>query len=355
MATQEQVLQALSRVIDPELGRDIVSLGMVRDVRIDGKRVEVRVTLTTPACPLRGQIENDVRNALLALPDVEEVQVHMDAEVPQTAQGLVAMNMRAAIAVGSGKGGVGKTTVAVNLAVALAEAGAQVGLLDADIYGPNVPRMMGVYRVPPMTEDGKLRPAEAYGVKIMSIGFLVPPDQPLIWRGPMLHSAIRQFLQDVAWGSLDYLIIDLPPGTGDAALSVAQLLPLTGAVVVTLPQKVSLDDARRSAEMFRKLNVPVLGIIENMSYLELPDGTRMDVFGSGGGEALARELGVAFLGKIPMDPEVRKGGDAGKPVVIAQPDAPVAQALREVAQRVAARISVQALAAAGTPTLSIEE
>ncbi len=343
MPTQEQVLQALKRVIDPELGRDIVSLGMVRDVRVDGDRVEVRVVLTTPACPLREHIQQDVEQALRGLPGVREVQVHMDAQVPQGIRALDLPHIRTAVAVGSGKGGVGKSTIAVNLAVALADMGASVGLLDADIYGPNVPRMMGVHRLPPLTDEGKLRPAEAYGVRLMSIGFLVPPDQPLIWRGPMLHTAIRQFLHDVDWGELDYLIIDLPPGTGDAALSVAQLLPLTGALVVTLPQRVSLDDARRSVEMFRKLNVPVLGIIENMSYLELPDGTRMDVFGSGGGEALAREMDVPFLGAVPMDPEVRKGGDAGKPVVVTQPEAPVARALRELAQTVAGRISVQAI------------
>jgi len=310
MPTRDEVLQALSRVMDPELGRDIVSLGMVQDVQVDGGRVAVRIVLTTPACPLRDHIQEDVRRALQALPGVQEVDITMDAQVPQGIRALDLPHIRTAIAVGSGKGGVGKSTVAVNLAVALADLGASVGLLDADIYGPNIPRMM---------------------------------DQPLIWRGPMLHTAIRQFLHDVDWGQLDYLIIDLPPGTGDAALSVAQLLPLTGAVVVTLPQKVSLDDARRSVEMFRKLNVPVLGIIENMSYLELPDGTRMDVFGAGGGEALAQEVDAPYLGAIPIDPEVRKGGDAGKPVVVTQPEAPVSKALLDLAKQVAARISVQAV------------
>jgi ATP-binding protein involved in chromosome partitioning len=224
----------------------------------------------------------------------------------------------------------------------LAKSGARVGLLDADIYGPNVPTMMGVQHLP-TPKDGKLVPAEAYGVKMMSIGFLVKPDQPLIWRGPMLHSAIRQFLTDVDWGELDYLIIDLPPGTGDAALSLAQSLPLSGGIIVTLPQQVSLDDARRGLEMFRQLNVSIFGVVENMSYLELPDGTRMDIFGSGGGERLAREAGVPFIGAIPMDPAVRAGGDAGKPVVVTNPDSPVAISMTNIAQDVAAKVSVAAV------------
>jgi ATP-binding protein involved in chromosome partitioning len=251
------------------------------------------------------------------------------------------MPIRNAVAVASGKGGVGKSTISVNVAVELARSGARVGLLDADIYGPNVPTMMGVERLPDPKDD-KLVPAEVYGVKLMSIGFLVKPEQPLIWRGPMLHSAIRQFLTDVAWGELDYLIIDLPPGTGDAALSLAQSLPLSGVVIVTLPQQVSLDDARRGLEMFRQLEVDVFGVVENMSYLELPDGNRMDIFGSGGGQRLADEAGVPFIGAIPMDPSVREGGDSGKPVVISNPDAAVSIALGQVAQDIAAKISIAA-------------
>jgi ATP-binding protein involved in chromosome partitioning len=243
-----------------------------------------------------------------------------------------------AIAVASGKGGVGKSTVAVNLAVALAQRGARVGLMDADIYGPNIPTMMGLTTLPP-AKDNKIMPGEAYGVKVISIGFLVKPGQPLIWRGPMLHSAIRQFVQDVHWGEIDYLIVDLPPGTGDASLSVAQTLPLTGGIIVTLPQQVSLDDARRGLEMFRQLDVPIFGVVENMSYLELPDGSRMDIFGTGGGERLAREAGVPYIGSIPMDPSVREGGDAGKPVVISHPEAPVAKALTAIAEDVVAKIN----------------
>jgi ATP-binding protein involved in chromosome partitioning len=214
--------------------------------------------------------------------------------------------------------------------------------LDADIYGPNIPTMMGVNQLPPAQKD-KLTPATAYGVKLMSIGFLVKPNQPLIWRGPMLHSAIRQFLTDVDWGELDYLIVDLPPGTGDAPLSLAQSLPLSGGIIVTLPQQVSLDDARRGLEMFRQLEVDIFGVVENMSFLELPDGTRMDIFGSGGGEKLAQEAGVPFIGAIPIDPSVREGGDQGKPVVLARPDSPVARAFRHIAEDTAARISVAAM------------
>jgi ATP-binding protein involved in chromosome partitioning len=342
--TDEAVLAALSKVQEPELHKDLVTLNMIRDLKISGDKVSFTVMLTTPACPLKTQIERESREAVAAIPGVSAVEIKLDANVPNDGRprGLLELPIRNAIAVASGKGGVGKSTVAVNLAVVLAQSGARVGLLDADIYGPNVPTMMGVQRLP-TPKDGKLVPAEAYGVKMMSIGFLVKPDQPLIWRGPMLHSAIRQFLTDVDWGELDYLIIDLPPGTGDAALSLAQSLPLSGGIIVTLPQQVSLDDARRGLEMFRQLNVNVFGVVENMSYLELPDGNRMDIFGSGGGERLAREAGVPFIGAIPMDPAVRAGGDAGKPVTVTNPDSPVAVAMTEIARDVAAKVSVAAV------------
>lgn len=342
--TEDQILKALSRVQEPELHKDLVSLNMVRDIEIKEDQVSFTIVLTTPACPLKNQIESEARQAVEAIDGVHSVEIKMDANVPSDgrSRGLVELPIRNAIAIASGKGGVGKSTVAANVAVVLAQSGARVGLLDADIYGPNIPTMMGVDHLPPITEE-KLIPAEAYGVKLMSIGFLVKPNQPLIWRGPMLHSAIRQFLTDVSWGELDYLIIDLPPGTGDAALSLAQSLPLSGGVIVTLPQQVSLDDARRGLEMFRQLDVPIFGIVENMSFLELPDGTRMDVFGAGGGRRLAQESGVPFIGAIPMDPEVRAGGDSGNPVVISYPDAPVAQALRDVAKDIAAKVSVAAV------------
>ena len=341
---KKQILEALSKVQEPELHKDLVTLNMIQDIQINGESVSFRIVLTTPACPLRTRIEQEARQAVLSLPGVSAVEIKMDANVPSDgrSRGLLELPIRNAIAVASGKGGVGKSTVAVNMAVVLAQSGARVGLLDADIYGPNVPTMMGIQRLPPPT-DSKLIPAEAYGVKVMSIGFLVKPDQPLIWRGPMLHSAIRQFLSDVTWGELDYLVIDLPPGTGDAGLSLAQSLPLSGGVIVTLPQQVSLDDARRGLEMFRQLEVPVLGVVENMSYLELPDGTRMDIFGSGGGERLAKEAGVPFIAAIPMDPSVRTGGDEGKPVVVSNPESAVAHALRSMTEDIAAKVSVAAM------------
>ncbi len=343
MVSKEQVLEALRQVEDPDLHKDLVSLNMIQDLEIEGGVVRFTINLTTPACPMKDKMRNDAERVVRALPGVEKVEVKMDATVAGDGRnrGLMDMPVRNAIAVGSGKGGVGKSTVAVNLAIALAQTGAKVGLLDADIYGPNVPTMMGVTKLPPPRSD-KIVPAEAYGVKMMSIGFLVKADQPLIWRGPMLHSAIRQFISDVEWGDLDYLIIDLPPGTGDAPLSLAQSLSLSGSIIVTLPQDVSLEDARRGLYMFRQLQVPVFGVVENMSYLELPDGTRMDIFGSGGGEKLAQEAGVPFLGGIPMDPAVRQGGDAGEPVVVAHPDSPVSEAIRKIAEQTAAQASIAA-------------
>jgi len=344
MVKKETILAALGEVQEPELHRDLVTLNMIKDLEIDGGKVSFTVMLTTPACPLKSQIEREARQAVLGLDGVQTVDIHMSANVPSDGRprGLLDLPIRNAVAIASGKGGVGKSTIAVNVAVVLAKSGARVGLLDADIYGPNVPTMMGLNHLPAPQAD-KLQPAEAYGVKVMSIGFLVKPDQPLIWRGPMLHSAIRQFLTDVNWGELDYLIIDLPPGTGDAALSLAQSLPLSGGVIVTLPQQVSLDDARRGLEMFRQLDVPIFGVVENMSYLELPDGSHMDIFGSGGGERMAGEAGVAYLGGIPMDPAVRSGGDSGTPVVITHPESAVAEALTRVAQDIAAKISVAAV------------
>jgi len=352
----QAVLAALSRVQEPELHRDLVSLGMIKDLTLDAGRVGFTIELTTPACPLRDQIVREARQAVEAVPGVQQVEVRTTSNVRNDGRtrGLITAPIRNAVAVASGKGGVGKTTIAVNLAVALAGAGARVGLLDADVYGPNVPTMMGLKTMPP-PRDGKMVPAEAFGVKVVSMAFLIPPDQPLIWRGPMLHSAIRQFIADVAWGELDYLIVDLPPGTGDAPLSLAQSLPLSGGLIVTLPQQVSLDDARRGLEMFRTMDVPILGVVENMSYLELPDGSRMDVFGTGGGEKLAAAAGVPFLGSVPMDARVRIGSDGGRPVVLSDPESAVGIALQGLARSLAATLSVRSFQQANVIPVSLIE
>jgi ATP-binding protein involved in chromosome partitioning len=329
---------------------------MVHNVEIEGETVSATIMLTTPACPFRVKIEKDAKAAIMTIEGVKSAIIKMDSDVPNDGRmrGLVSMPIRNAIAVGSGKGGVGKSTVAVNIAVSLAQSGARVGLLDADIYGPNTPTMLGVEKLPPPNGQ-RLNPATAHGIKMISMGLLVKPGQPLIWRGPMLNSAIRQFLGDVEWGELDYLIIDLPPGTGDASLSLAQALPLSGAVIVTLPQLVSLEDAGRGLNMFKTLEVPILGIIENMSYLELPDGTRMDIFGTGGGEELARVTETTFLGNIPIDQNVRIGGDTGKPIVVSYPESPVAKALTEIAQQIAAKVSVAALSGKNELPINIVE
>jgi ATP-binding protein involved in chromosome partitioning len=342
------VLAALGTVQEPELHSDLVSLGMIKDLKIEGGEVEFTIELTTPACPLRDRIKSEAQQAVEKVSGVSAVRVNLSANVPTDSKTKeISRNaIRNVVAIASGKGGVGKSTVAVNVAVALARAGARVGLLDADIYGPNVPTMMGVDHIPPLKEK-RIIPAEAYGVKVMSIGFLVSPDQPLIWRGPMLHSAIQQFINDVDWGDLDYLVVDLPPGTGDAQLSLTQSIPLSGGVIVTLPQKVSLEDARRGLQMFRAMEVPVLGIVENMSFLEMPDGTKVDVFGHGGGAALAEETGVPLIGTIPIEPAVREGGDSGVPIVISKPDSNVAKALKSIAEDIAAKVSIQAFKGAG--------
>ena len=354
--TKETIMAALSKVQEPELHKDLVTLNMIRDLEINGGKVKFTIMLTTPACPLRGQIEKEAKQAVQSISGVESVDLKLSSDVPNDGRmrGLVNTTVKNAIAIGSGKGGVGKSTVSANVAVALAQSGARVGLMDADIYGPNIPTMMGIAQLPPPIEN-KLVPAKAYDVKVISMGLLVKPGQPLIWRGPMLNSAIRQFLSDVEWGELDYLIVDLPPGTGDAALSLAQALPLSGAVIVTLPQLVSLEDASRGLQMFRTLEVPILGVIENMSYLDLPDGTRMDIFGSGGGEQLAQATQTPFLGKVPMDPNVRIGGDSGKPIVVAYPDSPVAVALRDIAEKLAAQVSMAALGGGNEMPINIVE
>ncbi len=340
--SRETVLEALGKVKDPEIGKDLVSLGMIEDVKVESGKVSFVINLTTPACPLKDEIRGSALAAVEALEGVSEVDITMGAKVPVGQKKSAPSNIKNVIAVASGKGGVGKSTVAVNLAVILAQKGAKVGLMDADIYGPNIPTMMGVDRLGGSSE-GKILPGEGHGVKVISIGFMVKPEQALIWRGPMLHSAIKQFITDVDWGELDYLIVDLPPGTGDVQLSLSQTLELQGGVIVTMPQQVSLDDALRGINMFQELGVPIFGVVENMSYLETPDGERMDIFGSGGGEKLAKMTDVPFIGSIPIDPQVRIGGDQGMPVSLSHPDSPVSKKLVEITEKIAAQVSIQAV------------
>ena len=341
------VLDALRQIKDPDLHKDIVTLGFIKDLKISAGDVSFRIVLTTPACPVREEMETSARELVGSIPGVQSVSVTMDAEVPK-GRGLgdkvSVPGVKNIVAVSSGKGGVGKSTVAVNLAVSLALDGAHVGLMDADVYGPNVPIMMGAGQARPEIEVNKLIPVEAYGVKLISMAVLQPGDKPLIVRGPILHGLVKQFLTDVKWGELDYLIVDMPPGTGDVQLSLAQLVPVQGAVLVTTPQEVALIDVRRALRMFETVAVPVLGVIENMSYFIAPDtGNRYHIFGEGGGEKLAQEYGVAFLGSIPMGIEVREGGDKGVPVVIGNPDSPQAQAFRKVAEEVARQVSIEAM------------
>jgi len=347
MPSTDAVLDALRVVQDPDLRRDIVSLGFVKDLTIDEGTgaVAFAIELTTPACPVKDQLRDQARAAVAALPDVREVRIEMTSSVrsttstPQAGRQAIA-GVKNVIAVGAGKGGVGKTTVAVNLALALAKKGSRVGLLDADIYGPNVPIMLGV-RASLETDGQKILPVEKFGVQCVSMGFLTGDADAVIWRGPMLHGVLRQFLHDVRWNDLDYLVIDLPPGTGDVALSLSQHVAVTGAVVVTTPQVVSVADTRRAVQMYQKLTVPVLGLVENMSYFACGGcGRESDLFGRGGGARLAEDLRIPFLGAVPIAEPVRAGGDAGLPIVMTTPEAPAAQALVSVAEQVAAQVSI---------------
>jgi ATP-binding protein involved in chromosome partitioning len=316
---------------------------MVRNVRINDGVVDFTITLTTPACPLQNQIRAEAQAAVLALPGVKAVNVTFDSSVPgdRRLTSKLDIGVKNAIAVASGKGGVGKSTIASNLALALAQAGASVGLMDADVYGPNIPLMMGVHQQP-QVDNERIVPPVGHGVKLMSMAFWVEEGTPLIWRGPMIHSALRQFISGVDWGNLDYMVVDLPPGTGDASLSLAQSLALTGVVIVTTPQDVALADVVKGVAMFQQLNVPVLGVIENMSYFVCGHcGQRTDIFSHGGGRAVAERMGVPFLGEVPIDPVVRIGGDSGQPVVTSKPESPAAIAIGEIAARIAAAISVQ--------------
>lgn len=356
--TESAILKALSAVEDPDLRRDLVNLGMIKELRIEGGKVMFNVELTTPACPVKDQLQAQCEEAALSVEGVESVDVTMTADTARDrnlGQQELLPGVRNTIAVASGKGGVGKSTVAVNLAVALSEQGAAVGLLDADIYGPSIPTMLGANEQPEMSENRKILPLHRHGVKLMSIGFLLPDkNTAMVWRGPMVHRALRNFLQDVDWGELDYLIVDMPPGTGDAHLTMTQSIPLTGAVIVTTPQEVALDDARKGVVLFQKTNTPILGIIENMSYFICPDtGKRYDIFGTGGGRDTADELGMPFLGEIQIDMSIREGGDAGTPAASSESDSPQKGAFMELAQEIAKAISILNLSGASDTKLEI--
>ncbi|MDF5722083.1 MAG: Mrp/NBP35 family ATP-binding protein [Rhizonema sp. PD37] len=346
------VLEVLRPVQDPELRKSLVEMNMIRNIKIDSGKVNFTLVLTTPACPLREFIVEDCQKAVKKLPGVTDVFIEVTAETPKQKSlsdrtGIT--GVKNIIAISSGKGGVGKSTVAVNIAVALAQTGAQVGLLDADIYGPNDPTMLGLSDsqiTVRSTEKGDvLEPAFNHGVKLVSMGFLIDRDQPVVWRGPMLNGVIRQFLYQVEWGELDYLIVDMPPGTGDAQLTLTQAVPMAGAVIVTTPQNVALLDSRKGLRMFQQMNVQVLGIVENMSYFippDLPD-KQYDIFGSGGGEKTALELGVPLIGCVPLEISTRIGGDNGIPIVVGEPDSKSAQALKAIALSIAGKVSVAAL------------
>ncbi len=339
-----KVRDALSTVEDPDLHKDLVTLNMIRDLKVEGSKAIFTLVLTTSACPLKAEIEDNCRNAVLGVDGIDDIDMTTTAETPKPFGGKeILTEVSHIIAVSSGKGGVGKSTVTTNLACALAASGNKVGLMDADIYGPSIPTMMGIQQQP-FVSNKKMIPIEAHGIHLMSIGFLVEDNQAMIWRGPMLQGAIRQFLTDVEWGELDYLLIDLPPGTGDVQLTITQSVPLSGAVVVTTPQNVALADARRGVALFDKMETKVLGIIENMSQFICPKcGHEERIFGDGGGERFAAESQVPLLGQIPLEPAVREAGDEGSPIVLAQPDSASAKAFMALAGSVAQQASIEAL------------
>ena len=348
---EQAVLDALRTVKDPDLHRDIVTLNFVKDLKVEQGKASFTIELTTPACPVKKDMEQWARDAVLRVEGIREVEVRMTAAVRagSYSTGKQAISgVKNIIAVGSGKGGVGKTTVTVNLAVALAQSGAKVGLMDSDVYGPNVPLMMGIAGQP-RAINNRIQPLSNYDVRVMSMGFLTGEDTPVIWRGPMLHNVITQFVRQVDWGELDYLLIDLPPGTGDVQLTLVQTVPLMGAIVVSTPQDVALQDARKAIMMFRQVRVEVLGIVENMSYFQCPKcGEKTDIFSHGGGAATAAQYEVPFLGEVPLDVAIRQGGDSGKPIVMENPDSPVAKAFSEIAGRVAVQVSIANLSNANT-------
>ncbi len=350
-------LQALTKVIDPELRRDLVSLGMVKDLAVDGETVRLKVELTTPACPLKETIGKDVKAALEGA-GFRRVELSWGAQVrsaPGVSQAALTPGVKNIILVGAGKGGVGKSTVAINVAVSLAKLGAKVGILDADIYGPSIPLLTGLSERPTSRDGQKLEPLQAHGVKTMSIGFLVDPDQALVWRGPMVTGALIQLLRDVNWGELDYLILDLPPGTGDVPLTLAQNVRAAGVVLVSTPQDVALSDVIRAKLMFDKVSIPVLGLVENMSSFVCPHCRQeTPIFAHGGAKAAAEKMGIRFLGEIPIDLAIREGGDKGMPIVSGSPESPQAQAFFTVAKNVAGAVSTQVLKAPRLPVIGAQ-
>jgi len=352
--TPAAVLDALRPIIDPDFGKSIVDLGFITNLKIEAGHVSFAIELTTPACPIKAEFEKAARERVGAIAGVSSVEVTMTSQTrgrmsaPQSPSADVLPGVKNAVAVASGKGGVGKSTVALNLSLALRSAGARVGLMDADVYGPSVPLLAGVQGRPQAVGE-RIQPHEKFGLKLMSMGFFLTDDSPVIWRGPMVHGLIRQFLTDVDWGDLDYLIVDMPPGTGDAALTLTQQAPLSGAVIVTTANDLALIDARKGLAMFQKVEVPVLGIVENMSYFTPPDlpDRKYHIFGEGGGRRTAEELGVAFLGEIPIDPRIVEGGDAGRPIVLEAPDSLPARAFHDLAGTIARKLAV--LAQSGPP------
>jgi ATP-binding protein involved in chromosome partitioning len=347
-----QVLDALRPIIDPDFQKSIVELGFIKDLRINGATVSFAIELTTPACPVKDEFKRAAHARVLSLDGVDEVAVTMTANTRQAARpaagGQDSVNLpgvKNIIAVASGKGGVGKSTTAINLAITLRDQGAEVGILDADVYGPSLSLLTGAHGRPDTTPDRKIMPLIGRGMKLMSMAFFMNDDSPVIWRGPMVHGLIKQFLTDVNWGELDYLIVDMPPGTGDAALTLTQMAPLSGAVIVTTANDLSLIDARKGLQMFEKVGVPILGIIENMSYFtpsDQPD-RKYHIFGQGGGERVAKELGVDFLGEVPIDPRIAEDGDVGKPITISHPDSPSAVEFKRIAGEVARKVAVLAI------------
>jgi ATP-binding protein involved in chromosome partitioning len=355
--TEAAVLDALRVVTDPDLHRDIVALGFIKNLKVDRAQVSFTIELTTPACPVKDQMRDQARAAVMRVPGVGGVDVQMSARVREAVGGdgtrAPIPGVKNVIAVGAGKGGVGKTTVAVNLAISLVKCGGRVGLVDADIYGPNVPIMLGM-KAQLITDGQKIVPAEKFGLQVISMGFLTSDDAPIIWRGPMLHGALQQFFREVRWTDLDYLVVDMPPGTGDVALTLSQTVPVAGSIVVTTPQQVSLADSRRAVAMYKKLNIPPLGIIENMSYFACPGcGHESDIFGHGGGEQMAAELGVPFIGRIPIYQPIREGGDSGVPLTIGEPDSAASRAFMAAAELMAAQVSLASYNRATTIPLTV--